>query len=127
MINATITGRVGQPPEVKTIGEGRQLVTLSVASSNRKDSTTWVRCTIWREQLGQFVMDKVTKGARVCVAGMLEEQTWGDNGDKKSLDLDCTTVELYDWPEGGTVTPGITAPKARPAPRSTAQAEESPF
>jgi single-strand DNA-binding protein len=124
MINATITGRVGQPPELKTIAGGRQLVTLSVASSNRKDSTTWVRCTIWREQLGQFVMDKVTKGARVCVAGMLEEQAWGDNGDKKSLDLDCTTVELYDWPEAEAPSP---PPKARPAPRSTAQAEESPF
>ena len=66
MINATITGRAGKDPETKDVG-GRQLVTFSVASNNRKDGATWIRVSVWSEQLGRFVSDKVRKGARVAL------------------------------------------------------------
>mgnify|MGYP003658973081 CR=1 FL=1 len=51
------------------------------------------------------------KGARVAVAGSLEEQTWGDNAENKALELDCAHLELYDWPED-------QASKAAPAPKA---------
>jgi single-stranded DNA-binding protein len=117
MINATITGRAGKDPETKDVG-GRQLVTFSVASNNRKDGATWIRVSVWSEQLGRFVSDKVRKGARVALVGLLEERSWGDNGENKALELNCSNVELYDWPEGGSVSPGISAPRQAPKPKA---------
>ena len=48
----------------------------------------------------------------MALVGLLEERTWGDNGENKALELNCSNVELYDWPEGGSVSPGISAPSA---------------
>lgn len=110
MINATITGRVGRDPESKDIN-GRVLVSFSVGSNNRKDGTTWVRVSVWSEGTGRFVLDKVRKGARVALVGTLEERTWGNNDDKKSLELNCSNVELYDWPEETSTK----APQSKPA------------
>ena len=129
MIQATITGRLGADPEKKTTNSGKDFVALRVASSNRRDGATWVRCTVWREKLGEFVLKNCRKGARVAVAGSLEEQSWGDNAENKALELDCAHLELYDWPEGGTVTDGIPKPKAqKQAPKATPPAaEDLPF
>ena len=121
MIQATITGRLGADPEKKTTSSGKDFVSLRVASSNRRDGATWVRCTVWREKLAEFVIKNCRKGARVAVAGSLEEQTWGDNAENKALELDCAHLELYDWPEE-QASKAAPAPKAAPkkaAPTST--------
>lgn len=124
MIQATITGRLGADPEKKTTNSGKDFVSLRVASTNRRDGATWVRCTVWREKLGEFVIKNCRKGARVAVSGSLEEQTWGDNSENKALELDCAHLELYDWPEE-------QAPKAAPkkaAPKKAAPAaDDLPF
>ncbi len=124
MIQATITGRLGADPEKKTTNSGKDFVSLRVASTNRRDGATWVRCTVWREKLGEFVIKNCRKGARVAVSGSLEEQTWGDNAENKALELDCAHLELYDWPEE-------QAPKAAPkkaAPKKAAPAaDDLPF
>jgi single-stranded DNA-binding protein len=127
MINATITGRVGRDPESKDIG-GRVLVTFSVASSNRKEGATWVRVSVWSEATGRFVLDKVRKGARVALVGILEERTWGDNDENKALELNCSNVELYDWPDEA---PKKAAPRKAAAPNAASKvahdAQELPF
>jgi single-stranded DNA-binding protein len=126
MINATITGRAGKDPETKDVG-GRQLVTFSVASNNRKDGATWIRVSVWSEQLGRFVSDKVRKGARVALVGLLEERSWGDNGENKALELNCSNVELYDWPEGEQRSAPRQAPKPKAAPAPRQDVSDLPF
>ena len=126
MINATITGRAGKDPETKDVG-GRQLVTFSVASNNRKDGATWIRVSVWSEQLGRFVSDKVRKGARVALVGLLEERSWGDNGENKALELNCSNVELYDWPEGEQRAAPRQAPKPKAAPAPRQDVSDLPF
>ena len=76
---------------------------------------------MWREKLADFVLKNCRKGARVAVAGSLEEQTWGDNAENKALELDCAHLELYDWPED-KATKAAPAPKA--APKKTAPAAD---
>ena len=126
MIQATITGRLGADPEKKTTPNGRDFVSIRVASNNRRDSTTWVRCSIWREKLGEFVLKNCRTGARVCVAGTLEMQSWGDNDENKALELDANVLELYDWPEGATASTGAAKPSKPTGRRTPSPAKPSP-
>ena len=97
MIQATITGRLGADPESKTTKAGKEFASFRIASKGRNDEPTWVRCTVWRPQLVEFVLSNARKGARVCVGGALEERSWGE--DNSALELDCSVLELYDWPD----------------------------
>ena len=53
--NIIITGRMGKDPEVRTTKNGTQYVSLSVASSTRKDETVWryVNCYLCTEVSAQ--------------------------------------------------------------------------
>ena len=99
MIQATITGRLGANPERKSTSSGHEFVAFTVASKGRTGEPTWVRCSVWRAKLIDFLEKNARKGARVCISGSMELKKWGDGGDQFALDLDCTAVELYDWPD----------------------------
>ena len=99
VIQATATGRLGRDPEIKTTNSGKEFASFNIASNNRNGDATWLRVTVWRQQLVEFVTKNARKGARVMVAGGLEIRKWGDEAEQQALEMDCHTLELYDWPD----------------------------
>ena len=60
---ATLIGNLGRDPEVRTTRDGKQVVTLSIATSEswndqhsgeRRQRTEWHRVVIWTEGLGKI-------------------------------------------------------------------------
>jgi single-strand DNA-binding protein len=69
----TIVGRLGRDPEVKIVGNGKELVTASVAVG-KDDKTIWYRVACW-EKTGMWLKD-AAKGDMVFVQGSLEIKTY---------------------------------------------------
>jgi single-stranded DNA-binding protein len=75
--NATITGRLGKNPILKTSDRGSAYVTFSVASereSNLGGSSviTWVNITLWGADLALPVARRINKGDHVTVVGRIQ-------------------------------------------------------
>lgn len=83
----TLIGNLGNDPEVKRMGNGDQLVNLSVATSEswkdkntgeKRDRTEWHRVVIWNEALGRVAEQYLKKGMKVYIEGQLQTRSWED-------------------------------------------------
>ena len=83
-----LVGNVGQDPEIKSTGDGRELATFSIAtteswkdknSGERKDKTEWHRVVVFSEGLAGIVEKYVKKGSKLFVEGSLQTRKWTDN------------------------------------------------
>lgn len=70
----SVTGYVGQEPEVKPTAAGNSYVSMRVAVSPKKDVTEWYRVIAWGE-LGEAVEKSIKKGAGILVKGHLRQWT----------------------------------------------------
>lgn len=88
---ATILGRLGQDPEVRTTQQGTKIVTLSVATSEqwkdrssgeKKEKTEWHRVVIFGAQdsdgLAGVAEKYLRKGHQVYLCGKLQTRKWTD-------------------------------------------------
>lgn len=79
---ATIMGRLGNDPEVRTTASGTKLARISVATSRKwkdrsggeQESTQWHRVTLW-DRLADIAEQYLHKGDRVYVEGRIEYST----------------------------------------------------
>lgn len=104
---ATLIGNLGRDPEVRATRDGRQVVTLNIAtgeswrdsSGNRVERTEWHRVVIWNEGLGKIAEKYLGKGAKVYVEGKLvtNKYTGGDGVERYSTEIHLT-------PYNGTLT-----------------------
>lgn len=86
----TLIGRVGRDPEVKSFPSGGQIVTLSLATSERyKDKsgekvekTQWHNIVVRADGLQKVVENYVSKGDMLAVSGQLEYRQWERDGVK---------------------------------------------
>ncbi len=90
MINVTVTGNVGQDPELKDAGES-QVLSFSIASNDKvkgKKVTTWVRCSIWGKR-AEGLEPHIRQGDCVTVVGPLSisEYENKDGETKTSIDV----------------------------------------
>lgn len=83
-----LIGNVGAEPEVRTVGAGRKVAKVSIAtnrsftdrSGQQQEKTEWHRCTFW-DRMADIVEQYVHKGDRLYVEGRLEySQTEDDKG-----------------------------------------------
>ena len=77
---ATLIGNLGRDPEVRTTRDGKQVVTLSIATSEswndqfsgeRRQRTEWHRVVIWTEGLSKIAEKHLAKGSKVYIEGKL--------------------------------------------------------
>jgi single-strand DNA-binding protein len=82
-----LVGNLGRDPEVKSMQDGRNVVNMSVATSEtwrdrqsgeRKERTEWHRVVIWNEKLGEVAQKYLKKGAKVYLEGQLTTRKWTD-------------------------------------------------
>ena len=119
MINMTASGNLGRDPEQRETSNGKKVTSFSVACRTGQDETTWVKCTVWGNR-GDVVMQYMTKGSRVTVAGKgkLAEYKTNEGEQRQSLDIEVNDFTL----------PEKTADAAPAAPRpKQKQEEEIPF
>jgi len=122
---AQLIGNLGADPESRTMQNGGQVVTLSVATSDswrdqasgeRRTRTEWHRIVIFNEGLGRIADQYLTKGARVYVEGMLRTRKWQDaeGHDRYSIEIHLTpyngTLTFLDPRKGGEWAPADGSP-----------------
>ena len=87
-----LVGNLGQDPEARSLGNGGEVVNMSVATSetwkdrdgNRQERTEWHRVVIFNENLGKVAKQYLRKGSKVYLEGQLQTRKWQDqNGQDK--------------------------------------------
>ena len=95
-----LVGNLGAEPEVRTMQEGKSMVTLSVATSEtwrdknsgeRRDRTEWHRVVIFSEGLVDIAQKFLHKGSKVYLEGQLQTRKWQD---QSGIDKYTTEVVL---------------------------------
>jgi single-strand DNA-binding protein len=74
--NITITGKVGQEPELRYTPGGMAILTFSVADTYGKDEkkkTTWHNITVFNK-LAENVANTIGKGSTVIIVGRYEQE-----------------------------------------------------
>ena len=78
MFNTTITGRLGNDPEMRYTDGGTPVANVSIAHNwlHRDERLVkWIRCSIWGE-LAEKAMTALHKGDLVKVSGTVTYRTW---------------------------------------------------
>lgn len=92
-----LVGNLGNDPEARSLGNGGEVVNLSIATSerwndrdgNRQERTEWHRVVIFNENLGKIAKQYLRKGSSVYLEGQLQTRKWTDNNgqDKYSTEV----------------------------------------
>jgi single-strand DNA-binding protein len=101
-----IVGNTGQDPDVKSTQDGRQIVNLSIAttdvwkdkhSGERKEKTEWHR-VIFFNRLAEIVAQYGKVGQKVYVEGQLRTRKWQDNNgqDRYTTEIVAREYQILD-------------------------------
>lgn len=103
MINVvTISGNIGRDPELRQTQGGTQVLTFSLAVSDRKrnqqsgeweDATNWVPCVVFgnrAESLSRFL----AKGMKCAVEGKLRQSTYKDKSGQNRSKIEVIVDEV---------------------------------
>jgi single-strand DNA-binding protein len=91
--NVTIVGNITRDPELRFTPSGQANARLGVAVNRRwqdRNSGEWQEATsffdviCWRE-LAENVSESLKRGTRVIVTGRLEQRSWEQDGNKRSV------------------------------------------
>ena len=95
-----LIGHVGQEPEIKTFGEGKKVVNITLATNEsytnakgeKVEETQWHKVKAWGK-VADIIEKYVTKGKEICVEGKL---TYSDYLDKDGNKRYVTEVVISD-------------------------------
>lgn len=81
-----LVGNLGKDPEARSMNNGGEVVSFSVATSerwndrdgNRQEKTEWHNVVIFNENLGKIAKQYLRKGSSVYVEGQLQTRKWTD-------------------------------------------------
>ncbi len=83
-----LVGNVGKDPEIRTTQDGREIASITLATSDswkdkasgeRKERTEWHRVTIFSDGLVNIVKNYIKKGSKLYIEGSLQTRKWVDN------------------------------------------------
>ena len=82
-----LVGNLGKDPEIRSTQDGREIASLSVATSEswkdkstgeRKEKSEWHRVVIFSEGLVKVAKSYLAKGSKVYLEGQLQTRKWTD-------------------------------------------------
>lgn len=80
----TLLGRLTRDPELKTTPTGKSVTSFTLAVDKQSgDGAHFFDVTAW-EKLADLVEQYTKKGSKVLVLGRLQQQTWEQDGNKRS-------------------------------------------
>ena len=90
---AMLIGRLGKDPVSRSMGNGSEVVSFSLATSetwrdkatgDRKEKTEWHNVVIFNENIGKIAKQYLKKGSEVYIEGKMQTRKWSDqNGVEK--------------------------------------------
>lgn len=98
-----LIGSVGNDPEVKKTTEGREIINLSLATSEnwkdknsgeKKEKTEWHRIVIFSPNLVSLTKSYVRKGSKLFIEGSLQTRKWTD---KSGVEKYTTEIVLQQY------------------------------
>lgn len=140
----TLIGNLGRDPESRTFPDGGQIVTITVATTDKwkdkatgepKEHTEWHR-VVFSNRLAEIAAQYLKKGSQVYIEGSLRTRKWTDPSgvEKYSTEIRADQMQMLGSRQGSGGTgnegqeSGTPAPRRAPAsaPRSQAQAAPRP-
>ena len=97
MWHSTIIGNVGDNGELKTVGDGKQVLSFNVGIKTGRENTEWAQVSVWGNY-GAAIAESVKKGARVTVVGRVtgvDAYQKRDGGFGKSVKMTADSVEIH--------------------------------
>jgi len=103
----TLIGNLGKDPDIRSMQDGREVASFSVATSEswkdktsgeRKERTEWHRVVVFSQPLVNIIKNNVKKGSRLFLEGSLQTRKWTDQSGN-----DKYTTEVVLQPFGGTM------------------------
>ena len=93
MNKVTLTGNLGNDPELYLTQDGREIVTFSLATKHSwkdetgewQSATDWHQVSVFRESTIRWVKDVLKRGHKVYVEGKLTYQHWTDKFGQKRI------------------------------------------
>ncbi|MDP9418754.1 MAG: single-stranded DNA-binding protein [Actinomycetota bacterium] len=91
--NVTLVGNVTRDPELRYTASGQAMAKFGLAVNRRwqnrqtqawEESTSFFNVVAWQE-MAENIGESVQKGARIIVTGRLEQRSWEQEGDKRSV------------------------------------------
>lgn len=133
--HVSITGNLGQDPELRYTPSGKAVTTISVGDTPRRlnrdtnqwedaGETLWLRCSLWGDA-AETLAEHGRKGQRVTVVGRLKSRTWETKeGEKRTVtECDADTVAIVPKSQTQRSTSQVqTDPWATPAQPAPAAA-----
>ena len=123
MNRATLIGRIGRDPEVRTTPSGSRVVSFSLATSERwrdkssgemKEKSEWHNIVIWNENIGKIAEQYCRKGSQVLVEGAVQTREYTDKDGNQRR-----TTEIVMQAFNGTLK--LLDGKREESPREEAQ------
>lgn len=111
---ASLMGRLGADPEIRSMQNGDEVASLRIATGERwkdkasgeqKERTEWHTVVVFGPAVG-VVKKYLAKGKRVLIEGQLRTRKWQDQqgNDRYSTEVVVSgftgRVDIIDWPEG---------------------------
>jgi single-strand DNA-binding protein len=127
-----LIGSLGRDPEVRRTQDGKAIVNLSVATSerwrdkstgDRREKTEWHRVVIFNENLGKIAEQYLKKGSHVYLEGSLQTRKYQDQSGQEKF---TTEVVLQTFNSSLTLLDGPpqkqeeATPEPRQAPKAAA-------
>jgi single-strand DNA-binding protein len=92
-----IIGNLGGDPEARSMPNGEQVVSLTVATSEtwtdknsgeKREKTEWHRVVVFNEPIGRTIMKYCSKGDKIYLEGKLRTRKWEKDGiDRYSTEI----------------------------------------
>jgi single-strand DNA-binding protein len=99
----TLIGNLGQDPEIRSTGDGREIASFSVATTEswkdkntgeKRDKTEWHRIVVFSQGLVGIIKNYVKKGSKLYIEGSLQTRKWTD---KDGVDKYTTEIVLQNF------------------------------
>lgn len=113
-----LIGRLGKDPEVRSMNNGGEVVSFSLATSeswkdrdgNRQEKSEWHNIVIFNEGIGKIAKQYLRKGSQCYLEGQLQTRKWTDQSGN-----DKYTTEVVLQKFRGELTLLDTKPASDPA------------
>lgn len=136
----TLIGNLGKDPEARTTQDGKEIVSLSIATSEswkdkntgeRRERTEWHRVVIFNDGLAGVAKSYLQKGSKVYLEGQLQTRKWTDQSGQEKYSTEVVlqsfggTLVLLDQKRNDATSEQTT--RSEPARRSAPIDDEIPF
>lgn len=98
-----LVGNVGKDPEIRSTQDGKEIASLSLATSDswkdkstgeRKEKTEWHRISVFNDGLVGVIKNYVKKGSKLYIEGQIQTRKWTD---KDGVEKYSTEVVLQNY------------------------------